>query len=138
MKKKRTARGRVSGTTILLMLRAALLACIATAALMLLFAFLLKWEWLGVDAIRVCNTIIKTLCACFAGYLCSRFFSGTHALYAGISGMIYIVLSYVIFCLIEQDFALRWSLLSDIALCFIAAMTAAVVRNTIKNAGAAA
>lgn len=134
MKKRRGKRNGDTAISLLYMLRAALIGCIATAALMLLIAILLKWEWFSISSLNILNTLIKTLCAALAGYCCIRFSNGAHAINAGGAGVIYILLSYVVFRLIEQDFAFRLSDLADVALAFTAALAAALITNLLKNA----
>lgn len=133
MKRKRKKQGGDAVLSLLYMLRAALIAGIATAALMLLVAILLKWEFFPMTGLNVLNTFIKTLCSALAGYCCNRFSGGEHAINAGGAGVIYILLSYVVFRLIEGEFAFRTADLADVALAFTAALAAALITNLIRN-----
>lgn len=130
--KRRRKNNADGGLMLLYTLRSALLACIATAALALLAAFFLKWEWVSVEQLHLVNTIIKTLSACLAGFLLMRMSGGKGLLYAGLAGLLYIALSYVVFLLIEQEFSVKWTALWDVVLCVVAALSAALIRNTLQ------
>ena len=131
MKRKRSKRSGDGALSLMYMLRAALIACIITGILMIILAFFLKWEWFSLEALGITNVVIKTLCAALAGLICTGAQRQPRMMDAGGAGVFYILLSYLVFRLIEQDFTLRWGILSDIALAFIAAIAAAMIRTYV-------
>lgn len=131
MKRKRSKRSGDGALSLMYMLRAALIACIITGILMIILAFFLKWEWFSLEALGITNVVIKTLCAALAGLVCTGAQKHPRLMDAGGAGVFYILLSYLVFRLIEQDFSLRWEILSDIVLAFVAAIAAALIRNFV-------
>lgn len=131
MKRKRSKRSGDGALSLMYMLRAALIACIITGILMIILAFFLKWEWFSLEALGITNVVIKTLCAALAGLVCAGAQKHPRLMDAGGAGVFYILLSYLVFRLIEQDFSLRWEILSDIVLAFVAAIAAALIRNFV-------
>lgn len=133
MKQKRRSARPDSGAYVLLTFRAALLSCILTAVLVLLLAFTLKWEWIRTEQIHIVNTIIKTLSAGVAGLLCARQIGSRVWLFAGCAGVLYMMLSYVVFSLIERSFSVTAAFASDILMGFVVAASVAALYSLIKN-----
>lgn len=115
MRKRKKNRSE-SPTPFLLCMRGALLACILTAVLVLLFAFLLKWGVLQTGSIRAVNTAIKSICACLAGFLSVRAITARGWLYGALSGGLYMTLAYVVFSILEREFHIGLIFLSDLLL----------------------
>lgn len=133
MKKRRKSRSSAAPSPLLHCVRSAVLASVATALLVLLFAFLLKWGVLHTGSILTVNSIIKALCACAAGVLAARSVASRGWLYGGLSGCLYIAFSYVAFSLIEREFQLSLVFLSDVALGFVCGAGAALMLSLFKT-----
>lgn len=130
MRKQRKSSKKESGslgTQALFCIRAAMLSCIVTAVMILVLALLLKWSLVPLSSVRLINTIIKSICACTAGFLCARRISRRAYLFGGLGGMLYIVMAYLIFALIERSFSLDWHMVSDLALGFACGTGTAII-----------
>ena len=114
-------------------IRAALLACILTAALILLLAFFLKMGLVSLNAVRLINTVIKAVCACLAGLLCASRLHSYAAVYGGLSGLLYIATAYLLFSLIERSFVFDWGTVSDLALGFLCGIGTAMILKLVRE-----
>ena len=134
MKKRKKNRSSGAPTPFLLCMRGAILACILTAVLVLVFAFLLKWGVLQPDSIRAVNTAIKAICAGLAGYLSARAISGGRSwLYGALSGGLYMTLAYVVFSILEREFHIGLIFLSDLLLGMVCGGGIGVIYSLVEN-----
>lgn len=134
MRRKTSSRSDSAfGTQALCCIRAALLACIATAALILVLAFLLRWDVVPLASVRFVNVLIKAASACFAGLLCVRSIERKAWLFGGFAGMLYILLAYIVFAMIEREFSFSWNAVSDLALGFACGMGTAVICRLLSD-----
>ncbi len=101
-------------------LKAALFGCVLTVIAILAFALLLKWELFGEGSISVVTSIIKALCAGFAGFITARGCQQKPWLWAGVSGAFYVLLAFLAFALVEKTMALNFGLVADMLMGFIA------------------
>lgn len=108
--------------------RAALFACAITVAVILLCALLLKWQLFGEGAIPVITSVVKALCAAFAGFAASRGMEGRVWVWTGLSGLMYVLVCFVAFSLIEKTSAFSLGLLADLAMGFIAGIAGGLLR----------
>jgi len=135
--KHRRKTGRVQGETAwicaLECLRAALLACILMAGLILLLAFLLKQGVVPLSSVRLINTLIKAVCAGLAGLLCAGRLQHFVAGYGGLSGLLYLSLSYLLFSLMERSFVLDWGTISDLVLGFLCGFGTAMILKLVRE-----
>ncbi len=131
-KRKNTAR-RETGTSFLQAIRASLLACILTTVLVLLLAFMLKWDWLSPGAMHTATTIIKAASACFAGWLTAKYVADKAWVFSGLAGLLYMLLSYVVFSLLEQNFALSVLFVSDMILGLVCGMLSGIILGLLKS-----
>ena len=115
MKKRKKSRSDAP-IPFMLCMRAAVFACIGTVVFVFILAFLLKWDVLKTDSIRVFNTAIKSICACLAGFLCARTIQQRGWLYGALSGGLYMTIAYVIFFFFEREFRLDIVFFSDLLL----------------------
>ena len=114
-------------------IRAALIACIVTAALILLLAFLLKQGAVTLSSVRLINTLIKAVCACLAGLLCAVRLDRYASAYGGLSGMLYLSVAYLLFSLIERSFRFDWGTVSDLALGFLCGLGTAMILKLVRE-----
>jgi len=83
-------------------------------ALILIFALIIKFTNLSDKAIKPINQIIKVLSIFFGVFIAVRknregaFFKGI------IIGLVYIVLSFLVFSALDRSFNLSWSILNDL------------------------
>ena len=106
---------------IITMLKAALLGCILTAVMVLLLAITMKWDWVGMDQVASINTLIKAISACFIGFILAgkRYSHGW--VIAGVAGVLYMVLAFAVFAILNGSFALSFSNVSDLLMVFACA-----------------
>ncbi len=120
----------------LLIWKAAVLAAVMTAVLVLLLALSLKWEWLGVSHIRIVNTLIKALSACFAGFVVSHGRYRRLWLVAGLAGVIYIAASFAVFGILNGSFRVSVSNLSDVLMAFACSACTSLIVKTLRERAA--
>ena len=118
---KRTRQTNTLGGLIVSGTKIVLVSCILTAILVLLLALSMKWEWIGMESVDTVNTCIKALSACFAGFLAYKLKMRRGWLVAGVLGMLYMALSFVIFAILNGSFQLSFSNASDILMAFACA-----------------
>lgn len=114
-------------------LRAALLACILTALLVFVLALLLRWDVFSENGLGALTLIIKALCACFAGFLHHDASIKRLWVLAGISGVLYMLLSLLVFSLLSGEFAIRLSHLSDMLMGFACAACTCILRGMLQR-----
>lgn len=132
MRKRKKNRSEAP-TPFLLCLRGAILSCILTAILVLLFAFLLKWGVLQTESIRAVNTAIKAICACLAGFLSVRLIQTRGWLYGALSGGLYMTLAYVVFSILEREFHLSLIFLSDLLMGLFCGAGIGIIHSLVKS-----
>ena len=133
MRRPRKTAGATVSERVLNCVRAALLACVVTAIFILLLALLLKWSAVPVDSLHLANTIIKAACACLAGVAAARRIERYACLYGGAAGLLYILIAYVVFSLIEGGFDVGLAMLSDLLLGVVCGLGAAAIRSLIAS-----
>lgn len=90
---------------LLFVLKTALLLSIVTAALVLVLAFTLRWDWISADRIDFVNTCIKALTACLGGFLFARSVHRGAWTAAGLCAVLYMLLSFVVFAICSGSFS---------------------------------
>ncbi len=114
--------------------KGAMLACVITVVFVLLFSLLLKMRWMQDGSIAVANTLIKGICALVAGWITARRLKKSRSwLWAGVSGGLYILISFVAFSIAQSTFSLKLTLLADVALGFFCGAAAAILQNIFKK-----
>jgi len=127
------SRKRKTDSIVPLLVKNTIYACILTAVLVLLLAFLLRWEWIAAERMDFVNTLIKAVSACFVGVL----FSGrdTHGTWrwAGLSGALYMALSFVVFAILNGSFAFHAGMLSDVLMAFACAACTCILAGYLRE-----
>ncbi len=118
---KRPYRGVTVGGALIASAKAALLACILTALLVLLLAISMKWEWIGMERVDFVNTMIKAVSACFAGFLVSFQKVRRCWLVAGVVGMVYMVVAFAVFGILNGSFRVSYGNAADVLMAFACA-----------------
>lgn len=119
---------------LLRVVKASLLGCILTIIAILFFALLLKIELLGEDSIPIITSVIKALCAAFAGLLAARGSEGRGWIWGGIGGAVYVLISFVAFSLVEKTMAFTLGLLADMVMGFVAGIAGSLILQLKKPA----
>ncbi len=114
-------------------LRASILACILTAVLVLILALLLRWDVFSDSALGALTIAIKAICACVAGFLHVNGSIRRLWILAGFSGMLYMILSLVVFSLLSGEFAIKLSQVSDILMGFACAACCCILRGMLAK-----
>jgi len=104
-----------------------LIATALAALLLLLFALMLKWEWLKEDSIPIVNTVIKMVGAVVAGCMASRRAGKKRAVISGVCGGGFILFSFALCAVLEKSWAVSVLLLSDLGLAVVAALGARIL-----------
>ncbi len=124
---------RKSGGDPLRLIRAVVIGCVLTAAMVLLFACTLRWQWIKTERIPFVNTLIKALAACVTGVLLADPSKERVWLSAGFAGLCTILLSFVVFSILNGSFAPRWSNLSDLLMAFACGACSAILTARTKE-----
>lgn len=114
-------------------MKIALVSCILTAVLVLILAFTMKWEWIGMDSVDAVNTCIKAVSACVAGFLSSKLKIHRRWLAAGLIGMGYMMLSFAVFAILNGGFQLSAGNLSDILMAFACASCTCIAAGIVAE-----
>lgn len=130
---KRPYRGLTVGGALIASLKALLLACIMTAVLVLLLALSMKWEWIGMERVELVNTLIKAASACFAGFLVSLQKIRRSWLLAGLVGMAYMVVAFVVFGILNGGFAVGFGNVSDVLMAFACASCTCIAMAILRE-----
>ncbi len=131
--KRRKKQPENQNGTLLRVVKASLLGCILTIVAILFFALLLKIEFLSEEAIPVITSVIKALCAAFAGLQAAR---GTERgwVWGGVGGAVYVLISFVAFSLVEKTMAFTLGLLADMVMGFVAGIAGSLILQLKKTA----
>lgn len=113
-------------------LRNALFAVLVSMLLIVVAAFMLQQQIVGIDSISIINPIIKVLAAFFSGLMSVRLTQKRSWLYGAVGGALYMALSAAMFCILSGEFNLGVNLIIDILMCGFAGLTAGVVYQVRK------
>lgn len=86
---------------ILSSIKGAIYALVATVAIILIFAVIIKQSGADAELISVTNQIIKIVCIIIAALAASRKISEGKPIAGIVSGVLYIILGYLVFSFIE-------------------------------------
>ena len=126
-RKKREPKRGGQYTGIFRCIKAALAGCVLTVVFILLLALLLKWEILGESSIPMVTTGIKAVCAAIAGLLCANGCQRIAWAWGGAGGLLYIVLAFVSFAIVEKAFTPSFGLFADVALGVVAGIIGGMI-----------
>ncbi|MDO4565433.1 MAG: TIGR04086 family membrane protein [Clostridia bacterium] len=112
-KYKRSKRGTGGGGRLWQVFQAALLACFAALAMLLITTLMLAQGWIKEGSITLINTVLKILGALFAGSLTARKATEKPWLWGGLAGVTFQTLAVVSMCLLVGEFPFSWGLIGD-------------------------
>jgi putative membrane protein (TIGR04086 family) len=104
-----------------------LIAMIFTIAAILIFALIIKEANVADSVINPVNQVIKILGIMLAAFFAVRKCTEHHWLVGAVAGMLYIVLGYLVFSLIEGRFGNLLMLLSDFLMAAVIGMVFAII-----------
>ncbi|MBQ7579276.1 MAG: TIGR04086 family membrane protein [Clostridia bacterium] len=120
-------------TTIITFIKAGVLSVIIALVLVLLFAFILKWTNLGDNFIMPINLVIKAISICVGTILLCK--NGQGGLIKGlILGVIFALLSFLIFSVLNGSFNFGLGLLVDILFCSVSGAIVGILAVNLKKA----
>ena len=108
-------------------LKGALVSMVFTVAVILLFALIIKETGISDSVIAPINQIIKILGIIAASYFGIRGFAGKQWLCGTMAGILYMLLSYLVFSLIEGIFGNVALLFSDMLMGLLIGMVFAII-----------
>jgi putative membrane protein (TIGR04086 family) len=91
-------------------------ALLAAIVFVGLFAGSIRLFHIGENAIPVVNQVAKVLCMLFGAWIAVRRHPAKGWLRGGLTGLVYVALSFVLFSIIDGDWSMGWAFLSDILL----------------------
>ncbi len=113
-------------------LKGVLFSVFVSLVLILFFALIIKWTNLSDKFIKPINQVIKIV-SIFLGVLVAVRKNRESALFKGLTiGLIYIVVSFLVFSALDKSFNLSWSILNDLLFGGIAGAISGVLFK-IKN-----
>lgn len=132
--RKRKPHREKQGSLPLILLKSALLGCVATVLLALLLAALLEREFLSMDALNTLTMIVKGLCAMLVGFVIARSLAHRFGvLFCGAGGSLYMLLSFLCFAIAERSFTFSWAMLGDAALAFAFGIIGSLISEFTKK-----
>lgn len=114
-------------------LKSALAALVISILLVVLAAFLLQKQVLSIESITILNPVIKAASALIAALIGVRKFERRSFLYGGLSGLIYIVITFLAFSLFANEFSFTTGNLIDFGICTIAGMAGGIIASLAKT-----
>ncbi|MEG1754858.1 MAG: TIGR04086 family membrane protein [Clostridia bacterium] len=128
---KHARRNNPASSTILSVLKIAVLACIMTAILVLILALTMRWNWFVTDQIQSVNTVIKALSACAAGWMIALKRLPRGWVFAGLTGVIYMIVAFTVFGILNGSFTLSIKNISDVLMAFACASCTCILVNIL-------
>ena len=123
----------LNNNKILQIIKCCLLGIIVTLLGIIVFAFVLKFVDLSAKAISYINDLIKIL-AIFITINCIKKTNGNKLLYkAMLAGIIYALLTFIIFSILNGGFVFNLSILYDLLFAIIVSIVVSVIINILGN-----
>lgn len=114
---------------ILSLLKASLAATAASVLLIVLFAFILQKQWLGIDLIPYINIAVKVLAGILASIIAIKCGAWRAPIMGAAAAGLYMLLTFIMFSLFAGEFKIGLSLLTDVLMCMAAGAAAGIVSN---------
>lgn len=118
---------------VLTILKCCLIGIVATLVGIVLFAVVLKFADLNNTVVTIVNDIIKALALFLTIFFLKRKVENGLLIKALISGLIYGLLSFIIFSILNGGFNFNIAILYDLLFAVIVAGIAAVILNLVKK-----
>ena len=117
----------------LTILKCCLIGIVATLVGIVLFAVVLKFADLNSTVVTCVNDIIKAVSLFLTVFFLKRKTDGKLLIKAIITGLIYGILTFVIFSILNGGFAFNMSILFDLLFAVIVAAIASIILNIVKK-----
>ncbi len=126
-KMKKSPRGTAFATYLKGAIKGALIAMVFTVAVVLLFALIIKETGMADETVAVIDQIIKIGGIIVASYFAIRGLAEKQWLVGGMAGILFVVLSYLVFSLVEGMFGNVALLFSDILMGLLIGLVFAII-----------
>ena len=113
----------------LVIVRCALIAAALSVILVVVFAFIMQKQWMGMDSIPYVNLGIKAVCAIFSAMLAAGKAESRTPLWGALAGGAYMLLTYIVFSVLSGKLSFDAGLITDLAMCVFGGMTVGIIRN---------
>lgn len=130
MKVKRIS---IKNNGILTVFKGALNALIISLIGILLFAFIIKLTSLSDGLIKPINQIIKVISILFGCFIAFKKDGEKTVLKGGLIGLVYIVLAFVLFSLLNGSFEFSITILLDVLFGFVLGTICAMIHNLVRK-----
>ncbi len=121
----------INTSNVMGVLKACLLAIVSTLIGIVIFAIILKFTDLSSGVIDYINDIIKAISIFVMVLFIKKWTDGNLLIKSIIGGLLYSVLSFVIFSILNGGFSFNMSIVYDLLFSLISAMIVAVIFNII-------
>ncbi|MCR5809246.1 MAG: TIGR04086 family membrane protein [Clostridiales bacterium] len=110
-------------------IKASLIACALSVALVVAFAFVLQKQWLGIGSVGYINTGVKVISAAAAALIATRGASKGTLLRGALAGGAYMIITFLVFSLLSGEFRMGTGTLTDLLMCVLGGAVIGVIRN---------
>ena len=117
----------------LTILKCCLLCIVATLIGIVLFAVVLKFVDLNSTVVAVVNDVIKAISIFLCVFLLRRKIDSGLVLKSAFSGLIYGLLTYIIFSILNGGFSFGMSVVIDLLFALIVAVIASIMLNLVRK-----
>ena len=121
----------INTSNVMEVIKACLLAIVSTLIGIVIFAIILKFTDLSSGVIDYINDIIKAISIFVMVLFIKKWTDGNLLIKSIIGGLLYSVLSFVIFSILNGGFSFNMSIVYDLLFSLISAMIVAVIFNII-------
>lgn len=121
---------------ILSYLKSALIGIVATLIMFIIFAVVLKFVDLPSGVVVYINDIIKALSVFLMMFFMKKFNDGKLIIKGAICGLIYGVLTYIIFSIINGEFVFDMSIVFDLLFAVVVGIISAIILNLLSRKNA--
>lgn len=113
-------------------LKGVLSALLISCILIVISAFLLQKQILGVESIRIINPIVKAASAMLAALVSVRRFENRSFIYGGITGISYMLVTWLVFSFFAGEFNFGTPTLIDLSMCLLAGTVGGIFHGLSK------
>lgn len=133
MKRQKRKLEKKQISDIAIVIRSVIISIIATLVLVALLSLLLYKGTLGLDSVPIANTIIKILGSVFAAFLSYIAVSGKKMIWCGGAGLLYALISYIVFSAICKEFSINLRIITDMGIGVLSGVLTTFVCGLIKR-----
>lgn len=127
MQKSRVKKEPDKKKAVIKSVKGAVFGLLVTVVSILVFAFIVKQLGMSTEAIAAVNQTIKVVSTFIAALIASRGVDKNGVMAGAMSGMIYVVLGYVTFSIIDGQFGDIMMMFADLAMGIVIGMLTAII-----------